>query len=1136
MIPSKLLIANRGEIAVRVARAAAELGIHTVAIFSEDDAYSLHTQMADEAHALSVAGVAAYLDIDAILAVAQVTGCDAVHPGYGFLSENATFARRCAEADVTFVGPRVEILELFGNKVRARAAAARAGLPILPGTSEPTSLEQTHAFFASLPSDSAMVIKAVAGGGGRGMRVVQHCEDIDQAYARCQSEALAAFGSSDVYVEQLLPRARHIEVQIVGDGSGAVSHLGERDCSIQRRHQKLVEIAPAPGLPESVRQRITAAATTLAASVHYDNIGTLEFLVDATELTDDAMFAFIEANPRLQVEHTVTEEVLGVDLVTTQLALAGGQSLADLGLHQADIPAPRGFAMQVRINMETMRADGATLPSGGTLTAFEPPSGPGIRVDSFGYAGYTTSPRFDSLLAKLIAHRPVGCFADVVIRTYRALTEFRVEGVSVNIPFLQSLLQHATFANGDLYTRFIDDHSADLLAQVKHHQRFFRSATERTEALAYAGARVDANDPLAVLTYGKEAGNAQAPTASAPSPAMPSPTVIGPDGTVPVEAPLQGTIVSLAVQEGDTIRAGQALLIMESMKMEHEIHAHISGIVRRITVAVGDTIYEGHALVFIEEAEVAADDIAVDEEVDLDVIRPDLKEVLDRHQLTLDDARPQAVARRRAKQQRTARENIENLCDPGTFVEYGPLVLAAQRQRRSVEELIEKSPADGMVTGLGAVNGHLFGDPASRCVVMSYDYTVFAGTQGRQNHRKTDRMIDVAEHGRMPMVLFAEGGGGRPGDTDGLGGAGGSRTFARFAQLSGLVPMVGITSGRCFAGNASLLGCCDVIIATANSNIGMGGPAMIEGGGLGVFTPEEIGPMDVQIPSGVVDIAVADEEEAVAVAKRYLAYFQGTLSDWEDPDQRFMRRIVPENRLRVYNVREVIDTLADVGSVLEIRQDFGIGMVTSLIRIEGRPLGVIANNPMHLGGAIDSDGADKAARFMQLCDAFDLPLLFLCDTPGIMVGPEIEKTALVRHSSRMFLIGANLSVPFFTIVLRKSYGLGAIAMAGGSFKTPSFSVAWPTGEFGGMGLEGSVKLGYRNELAAIEDPEVRLRLYEEMVAKAYEIGKALNNASYFGVDDTIDPADSRWWVASLLRSVRMPKRDGGKKRPAIDAW
>jgi acetyl-CoA carboxylase carboxyltransferase component len=418
---------------------------------------------------------------------------------------------------------------------------------------------------------------------------------------------------------------------------------------------------------------------------------------------------------------------------------------------------------------------------------------------------------------------------------------------------------------------------------------------------------------------------------------------------------------------------------------------------------------------------------------------------------------------------------------------------------------------------------------------MAYDYTVFAGTQGAQNHRKTDRLIDIAEQGRMPMVLFAEGGGGRPGDTDSVGGSG-QRTFSRFAQLSGLVPMVGITSGRCFAGNASLLGCCDVIIATASSNIGMGGPAMIEGGGLGVFTPEEIGPMDVQVPNGVVDIAVADEAEAVAVAKRYLSYFQGRLSTWENADQRLMRRIVPENRLRVYNVRTIIETLADTGSVLELRPQFGIGMVTSLVRVEGRPMGVIANNPMHLGGAIDSDAADKAARFMQLCDAFDLPILFLCDTPGIMVGPEVEKTALVRHSSRMFVIGANLTVPFFTIVLRKAYGLGAIAMAGGSYKVPYFTVAWPTGEFGGMGLEGSVKLGYRDELAAIEDPAERLRVYEEMVARAYERGKAINNASGFGVDDAIDPADSRPWVAGLLRSIRPPPPRAGKKRPAIDAW
>ena len=806
MMPSKLLIANRGEIAIRIARAAAELGMRTVAVFSQDDADSLHIQLADEAQALSGMGAAAYLDVAEILRVAQTTGCDAIHPGYGFLSENAAFARRCAEAHITFVGPRAEILELFGDKIRARAVAARAGVPILPGTGEATSLEQARVFFAALPNDGAMVIKAVAGGGGRGMRLVSRLEELEDAYARCQSEAQAAFGNGEVYVEQLLPRARHIEVQIVGDGSGAVSQLGERDCSMQRRYQKLVEIAPAPGLPDGLRQRLLAAAITLAEFVRYDNIGTFEFLVDATALRGDSLFAFIEANPRLQVEHTVTEEVLGIDLVATQLALAGGKSLAELGLRQADIPAPRGFAMQVRVNMETMRADGSVLPSGGTLVSFNPPSGPGIRVDSCGYAGYTTNPRFDSLLAKLIAHRTSGGFVDVVNRISRALTEFRVEGVLVNIPFLQRLLQHSAFQSGALYTRLIDDHLAALLVPIEAPPRFFPAAPGQAGAPALAGARVDPHDPLAVLTYGKQAGPTPPHNALAPLPPSLSSQVAGPPGTLPIPAPLQGTVVSIDIKEGDPVGTRQRLLIMESMKMEHEIQAGISGIVRRIAVAVGDTIYQGYPLVFIEAGEVDGVGMTADEAGDLATIRPDLKEVLERHALTLDEARPTAVARRRARQQRTARENVADLCDPGTFVEYGALVLAAQRQRRSVAELIDKSPADGMVTGVGAVNGAIFGDPAARCVVMAYDYTVFAGTQGQQNHRKTDRMIDVAEQGHMPVVLFAEGGGGRPGDTDGIGGGAAAparshalRNFPGSCPWSGL-PLADVLPGtpRCW--------------------------------------------------------------------------------------------------------------------------------------------------------------------------------------------------------------------------------------------------------------------------------------------------------------------------------------------------
>jgi acetyl-CoA carboxylase carboxyltransferase component len=420
---------------------------------------------------------------------------------------------------------------------------------------------------------------------------------------------------------------------------------------------------------------------------------------------------------------------------------------------------------------------------------------------------------------------------------------------------------------------------------------------------------------------------------------------------------------------------------------------------------------------------------------------------------------------------------------------------------------------------------------------MSYDYTVLAGTQGQQNHRKKDRMFEIAQKSRLPVVFFTEGGGGRPGDIDGLGVAGlDCLAFNYWGKLSGMVPLIGINSGRCFAGNAALLGCCDVVIATKGSNIGMGGPAMIEGGGLGIFRPEEVGPMDVQVANGVVDIPVADEAEAVQVARKYLSYFQGTLRDWVCADQRLLRGIIPENRLRIYDVRSVIETMADTGSMLEIRRDFGLGMVTALIRIEGRPVGLIANNPAYLAGAIDSNGADKAARFMQLCDAFDIPILFLCDTPGIMVGPEVEKTALVRHASRMFVTGANITVPFFTIILRKGYGLGAQAMAGGSFKAPFFTVAWPTGEFGGMGLEGAVKLGYRNELAAIEEPDKRKALFDEMVERMYRHGKAVNTASHFEIDDVIDPLDSRRWIVGALRSAPPLAPRRGKKRPSIDTW
>ena len=520
-----------------------------------------------------------------------------------------------------------------------------------------------------------------------------------------------------------------------------------------------------------------------------------------------------------------------------------------------------------------------------------------------------------------------------------------------------------------------------------------------------------------------------------------------------------------------------------------------------------------------------------------DDLRPELEEVLRRQAATSDDARPDAVAKRRASGRRTARENVADLCDPESFVEYGSLALAAQRGRRSIDELIAKTPADGLVAGIGRINGGLFGEERSRCAVLSYDYTVLAGTQGYVNHQKKDRLFELAERQRLPVVLFAEGGGGRPGDVDAPMVAGlDCMAFALFGRLSGLVPLVGIVSGYCFAGNAALLGCCDVIIATEDSSIGMGGPAMIEGGGLGTFRPEEVGPISVQQPNGVVDVTVKDDAEAVAVAKRYLSYFQGPIKSWSCADQAALRDVVPEYRRTAYDTRRVIEILADTDSVLELRPKFGRPIVTALARIEGRPIGVIANDPRHLGGAIDSAGADKAARFMQLCDAHDLPILFLCDTPGFMVGPEAEKTAQVRHFARMFVTGASLTVPFLTIVLRKGYGLGAQAMAGGSFHAPIVTVAWPTGEFGGMNLEGAVRLGFRRELDAISDDDERQAAFERMVAAAYEHGKALNMAAHFEIDDVIDPADSRALIVNTLAAAPARSPREGKKRPNIDAW
>ena len=834
----RLLVANRGEIAVRIMATASVLGVETVAVYPADDAACGHVGRADAAVELPGMGAAAYLDVDAIIAAATGAGCDMLHPGYGFLSERPELAARCAAAGMRFAGPGPEALALFGDKAAARARARELGVPVLAGTGVDPSPGQV---LALAREHGAVMVKAVAGGGGRGLRPVTDEAGLAEAQLadtmrRCASEAAAAFGDGRIYAERLLPRARHVEVQLIGDGTGAVAVLGDRDCSLQRRRQKLVEIAPA-AVSDAVRARLAGAAAALIGSAGYAGLATAEFLVQDDEI------AFLEVNPRLQVEHTVTEQVTGLDLVELGLRVADGAVLADLGLGGLDLEvAPRGVAVQVRVNAETMRPDGTVLPGGGTLSRFQPPAGRGVRVDTAGYPGYTVSPHYDSLLAKVITTG--GTLAEAARRAVRALAEFDIAGAPTNASLLQAVLQAPGLGTHDV--GWVDAHAAELSAA-----RVRTAANGRRCRRARAAGR----------DRGVGLGRARRPVAP-----------------------------------------GDELLVIEAMKMEHEVRAQAAGLVREVSAAVGVTVPAGAVLVALAGSGADTAGQAQAEDVPLDHVRPDLAEVRERHRIGLDEGRPEATQRRHAAGRRTARENIADLADPGSFTEYGALTIAAQRRRRPLDDLIARTPADGLVLGTATVDGR----PVA---VMSYDYTVLAGTQGHMNHRKTDRLLELVRRERLPLVMFAEGGGGRPGDTDttSVGGLD-VPTFRLTAALSGRVPLVAVVSGYCFAGNAALAGAADVIIATPEASLGMGGPAMIEGGGLGVVAPDEVGPMSVQVPNGVVDLLVPDEPAAVAAARRYLSYFRPrTDSSAEHADQRVLRHLIPENRVRSYDVRPVVE-------------------------------------------------------------------------------------------------------------------------------------------------------------------------------------------------------------------------------------
>ena len=1120
----RVLIANRGEIAIRIAKAAAGLGMESVGVYAPVDALALHTRCTTVARELAggQGPVQAYLDAEALVEIALDTGCDCVHPGYGFLAENAPFAARCAARGLAFVGPQPEALALFGDKTQARALARSLAIPVVPGGDETLTSAQAAAKAAERIGYPVM-LKATAGGGGRGMRVVESTDDMAAAFERCQGEAEAAFGDPSLFVEKRVQRPRHIEVQILADSDGCVIHLHERDCSVQLRNQKVIETAPAPGLNEPLRQRLLDDAIKLAKGAAYLNAGTVEFLV----APESGEHYFIECNPRIQVEHTVTEQVTGVDLVEAQFRIAAGASLADLGLaDQNAVGSPRGFAVQARV----------TVQGAGAISAYKEPSGPGVRVDAAGYLGYAPPPEFDPLLAKVVGTANVAApFSAAVERTRGALAEFHIAGPSTNLSTLQAILAHPDVLSGDARTTLLAEEPS-LLSQPSDAAR--------------------PSGPLALL---EQQANSLNPTSVSATIQPPQTSSLALDeGQVAVECPMTGAVVEATANEGATVAAGDTLFVITAMKMESEVQAPCAGVVAKaLALHPGAGVSAGQVLAAITP--VAGQQPSSEQPRETETWAPLMAEVAAIQRLAHERLQPGSeepgVVRQRRRGKHTCRERIDLLLDEGSFQEVGSL--AGFPSYDEDGNISAFTPANH-VGGWGRIDGR----PA---VVCADDFTSRGGHADGAIGAKSTHLDRLSLEMRTPSVRLLDGssGGGsvaamvpqqrREGESaakESSGAikagrprvAGGGGSFlpphlgsSMYAEHLSTVPVVNLLLGSVVGIGAAkaVLGHFSVMVRDIAQLFVAGPPVVSHAMGYDI-TKEALGGWHIHCRNGSVDNLAETEEEAAALTKRFLSYLPSSVyepppvqpPDPSDPPDRrdeALFTLIPRKRTTAFDMRKAIRLLADRDSFLEIGPLWGTDQITGFARMNGHPVGVLASDSQHVnGGALTADGCRKLTRHQDLCDLFHLPILNLVDNPGFAVGLEHETAGTIRRGGEWMIASAQATVPIFTVLMRRSFGV-----AGNNFASPrsrpSMRVAWPAADVGGIPPEGGIEAAYKRQLAEAEDPRA---LRDELMARIESARGPIGPLSKFQIEELIDPRDTRRmiceWVRTAYRIVAQP--------------